>query len=315
MASVTITEILGSDSISGSRVTINSNFLITQNWINGFETVFGVNTSTGVLDLTTASTGRVSALTGRFNTISTPASGTALATISSSGRGDFQQVNVTSLSSTGAVTVGGALNVNGSLTQATGITAAFRGNLQVGGVSSAGKFTHGAYSGEVYANNWSRSGTSVASGLPGLTAAFPATNVSGGGGIFTTSSQPYVVTGTESLIYAEIGSTGFYMKVADGNGATASNLPAGFRLTIVQTASRASAAIHTGATGSPEFYTGFNTDVNRGAWASPSILFTPTAEPYRSSITLQWEPRIAGDQATQKGSWILLNGANLSTTF
>jgi len=314
MASVTITEILGSDSISGSRVTINSNFLILQNWVNGFETTFGINTSTGVLDLTAASTGRVSALTGRFNTISTPASGTALATISSAGAATFTQVTTGSLSSTGALTVGGSLSVNSSLTQATGVTASFRGNLQVGGVGSAGKFTHGTYSGEVYANNWSRSGTSIAAGLPGLTAAFP-TNALGGGGVYTTASQPYVVTGTESVIYAEVGTTGFFMKVSDSTGATASVLPAGFRLTIVQTSNATSGSIYTGVTGSPNFYTGFNTDSTRGGWPSTALQFSSTAKPYRSSVTLQWEPRIAGDQATQKGSWILIGGTNLSTTF
>jgi hypothetical protein len=314
MASVTITEILGSDSISGSRVTINSNFLILQNWVNGFETTFGINTSTGVLDLTAASTGRVSALTGRFNTISTPASGTALATISSAGAGTFATITTGSLTSTGSLTVGGSLSVNSSLTQATGVTASFRGNLQVGGVSNAGKFTHGTYSGELYANNWSRSGTSVAAGLPGLTAAFP-TSALGGGGVYTTSTQPYVVTGTESVIYSEIGSTGFYMKMADGNGATASTIPSGFRLTIVQTSNTANAVIHTGVTGSTSFYTGFNTDTARGGWSTSGLIFGSTAKPYRSSVTLQWEPRIAGDQATQKGSWILIGGTNLSTTF
>ncbi len=310
MASVTITEILGSDSISGSRVTINSNFLILQNWVNGFETTFGINTSTGVLDLTAASTGRVSALTGRFNTISTPASGTALATISSAGAGTFATITTGSLTSTGALTVGGSLSVNSSLTQATGVTASFRGNLQVGGVSNAGKFTHGTYSGEVYANNWSRSGTSIAAGSPGLTAAFPV-NTAGGGGIYTTSTQPYVVTGTESVIYAEVGSTGFYMKVSDGTGSTASTLPAGFRLTIVQTSSTASGVIYTGSQNSNAYYTGFNTTSTFGGWPG-NISFTSTSRPYRSSITLQWEPRIAGDQATQKGSWVLIGGTNLN---
>ncbi len=103
------------------------------------------------------------------------------------------------------------------------------------------------------------------------------------------------------------------MKVSDGTGATASTLPAGFRLTIVQTSNATSGYIYTGVTGSPNFYTGFNTDSTRGAWPSGGIQFsTTTARPYRSFITLQWEPRIAGDQATQKGSWIFIGGTNLS---
>ena len=50
MATVNINEILGSDSISGSRVTINSNFLTLQNWINGYVNVFGIDTINGILD-------------------------------------------------------------------------------------------------------------------------------------------------------------------------------------------------------------------------------------------------------------------------
>ena len=64
MATVNITEILGTDSISGSRVTINSNFLILQNWINGYITVFGIDTVNGILDLSGASTGKVQAKIG-----------------------------------------------------------------------------------------------------------------------------------------------------------------------------------------------------------------------------------------------------------
>jgi hypothetical protein len=105
------------------------------------------------------------------------------------------------------------------------------------------------------------------------------------------------------------------MKVSDSTGATASVLPAGFRLTIVQTSNATSGSIYTGVTGSPNFYTGFNTDSTRGGWPSTALQFSSTAKPYRSSVTLQWEPRIAGDQATQKGSWILIGGTNLSTTF
>ena len=36
MATVSTTSILGSDSISASRITINSNFLLLENWINGY---------------------------------------------------------------------------------------------------------------------------------------------------------------------------------------------------------------------------------------------------------------------------------------
>jgi len=61
MATVNTTSILGSDSISASRTTINSNFLTLQNWINNYNTVFGLDTVNGIINLTGASTGRVSA--------------------------------------------------------------------------------------------------------------------------------------------------------------------------------------------------------------------------------------------------------------
>jgi len=307
MASVTVTEILGSDSISGSRITINSNLLILQNWINGFESTFGVDTSTGVLDLTGSSTGRVSALTGRFNTVSTPASGTALASINSSGASSFVSVSSQTLAVSGASTFSGAIGIASNLTQSAGTTASFAGS-----VSYTGRQTTGNYSSEVKNNNWSTTGT-TAVGLPGLTAAFPA-NTSGGGGITTTANAPYVITGTESVIYANCStSTPFYMKVVDGTGATAANLPAGFRITIVNTASTAAAqSIARGIQGTPNYYTGFNSNASYGDY-STAIAFT-TGRPYTSSITLQWEPRIADDQATMRGSWVVIGGVNVTVS-
>jgi hypothetical protein len=304
MASVTITEILGSDSISGSRITINSNLLILQNWINGFESTFGIDTSTGVLDLTGASTGRVSALTGRFNTVSTPASGTALASVNSSGGASFVSTSTQTLAVSGATTLSGSVAMASNMTQSAGATATFAGN-----VTYTGKQTVGNYGSRVFNNNWSELASPVTGqGTPGLTAAFP-TNASGGGGIATTVNAPYVVTGQESVIYADC-STAFYMKVADGTGATASSLPAGFRVTIINTASTAaSPSIADGTLGSPAYYTGFNDDASYGGYTS--IAFT-SGRAYQSSVTLQWEPRIAADQATKKGSWVVISGINVT---
>ena len=36
--------------------------------------------------------------------------------------------------------------------------------------------------------------------------------------------------------------------------------------------------------------------------------------PYRESITLQWEPRIAADQANQRGSWVVIGGVNVTVS-
>ncbi len=307
MASVTVTEILGSDSISGSRITINSNFLILQNWVNGFESTFGIDTSTGVLDLTGASTGRVSALTGRFNTISTPASGTALASINSSGGSSFVSVSTQNIAVSGPSTFSGAIGISGNLTQSAGATASFGGN-----VSYTGKQTWGNYASEVHNNNWSKNSTTLADGAPGLTAAFPVnTQLVGGGGIETSQTSPYVLRGTEDLIYANCGPTGFFMKVVDGDGATASSLPAGYRVTVVKT-NGGTGSVVTGIRGTTsQYYTGFNTSSTYGGFNAIGVTFT--GGPYKSAVTLQWEPRVAGDQATMKGSWVIIGGANFQS--
>ena len=54
MSTVSTTSILGSDSISGSRTTINSNFLLLQNWINAYATTFNIDSVNGILDLAEA---------------------------------------------------------------------------------------------------------------------------------------------------------------------------------------------------------------------------------------------------------------------
>jgi hypothetical protein len=312
---VSITEILGSDSISGSRLTINSNNLLLQNWINSFESTFGINTSTGVLDLTQTSAGQVLALSGSFNTVSTPASGTPLASINSSGNASFVQVNTARLIVTSTTTLSGAITISNSLTQSTGVTASFSGGVYLGGSTNSGSFVHGNYSAEVYGNNWSRSGNTLAAGAVGGTSAFAVNSTGvGGNGIVTALNSPYVVTGKENLIYAAIGTTGFFMRVSSGDGATASTLPAGFRLTIINTENVANGLIYTGVTGTTStYYTGFNTDSTRGGWPSTGITLGSTARPYRTSLVLQWEPRIAGDQASQKGSWVLISGTNVAS--
>jgi hypothetical protein len=324
MANVSITEILGSDSISGSRITINSNLLILQNWINGFESVFGIDTSTGVLDLTGASTGRVSALVGRFNTVSTPSSGNALASINSSGEASFSSTQTQTLTVSGSSIFSGTSSFASNTTFASGVTSSF-----IGTASYSGRRVVSANSSEIHNNNWSSpavaGSTSVGVGSQGLTSEFRSTaNNIGGGGIVTAPNTPYVLTGLEDVIYANCGPTGFYMKVADNNGETASNLPAGFRVTIVNTSGNTTANgkfIATGVTGTTTtYYTGFNTLDNYGGWNkawsggnSGKIVFSDSELAYKAAITVQWEPRIAADQSTQKGSWVLINQAGLSS--
>jgi len=304
MATVNTTEILGSDSISGSRITINSNFLLLQNWINGFVTVFGVDSVNGIMDLSSASTGKVMAKIGSFNSIQVPAAGVATATINSSGQASFSSVQTTSLTASGAVTLSGAvvLGSGGSLT--VGATASFNSTTTLNGGVYLGPLGHIVSQNKTY--------------LTGLTSgsAFPA-NTSGGGGYFTANvSSPYALTGLEDVIYANCaGPTGFYMKVVDGVspfGGTVSNIPAGSRLTIVNT-SAATGYIWTGVTGSSPYYTGFNTNASYGGFPSNTTgIIVNQNKAYRSSIQLQWEPQVALNQASETGSWIVLSATNVT---
>ncbi len=301
MATVSITEILGSDSISGSRVTINSNFLILQNWINGYITVFGVDSVNGILDLTGSSTGKVMAKIGAFNSISVPASGVSTASINSAGQASFLSVSATTLTVSGTVTLNGTVNYGTGSVLTVGGTASFNGSLSANGALNLGPLGHVVSQNTIYQT--------------GLTAgsAFPV-NTSGGGGYDTTVSAPYLVTGLEDVLYANCsGPTGFYMSVVDGVspfGGTLPNLAAGTRLTIVNT-SGSTGYIWTGVTGSPNYYTGFNTDSSYGGYSGSGIVINQSSA-YRSSITLQWEPRVAQGQATQNGSWIVLGSTNVT---
>ena len=95
--------------------TINSNFLLLQNWINQYATTFNVDSVNGILDLSAATTGRISAKTGKFDQIIVPSGGTALAQINSSGAGQFAQLSTTTLTASGASTFSGPITSNGSV--------------------------------------------------------------------------------------------------------------------------------------------------------------------------------------------------------
>ena len=299
-STVNITEILGSDSISGSRITINSNFLILQNWINGYVQVFGVDTTNGILDLTSASTGKVMAKIGRFDSLSLPATGTALTSFDSIGGASLVSVSSTNVTVSGALVANGSITLGSSSTFIAGGTASFNGSLSANGAFYLG------VQGHTISQN-----TTVATGLTSGTA-FPA-NTLGGGGRLTSLNSPYSITGLEDVIYAECGPTGFYMQVVAGTssvGGTLPNIPQGTRVTIVNTTA-ATGYISTGLTGSTTYYTGFNTDASYGGYSSLGIVI-PQNSSYRSSVTLQWEPRIGQGQATMNGSWVVIGSTNIT---
>ena len=64
-------------------------------------------------------------------------------------------------------------------------------------------------------------------------------------------------------------------------------------------------------TGSTTYYTGFNTDTSYGGYSSSGIVI-PQNSSYRSSVTLQWEPRVGQGQATMNGSWVVIGSTNIT---
>jgi hypothetical protein len=293
MATVSTTSILGSDSISASRTTINSNFLLLQNWINQYVSVFAIDSVNGILDLSQASTGRISAKTGKFDQIIVPSGGTALTQILSSGASQFVSVATTTLTASGASSFSGTFTASN--------TATFNSTTNLSGPTRLSKaltiLNNGHFVGQntIYA-------TGATAGDP-----FP-TSTSGGGGRLSSLSVPYQVTGLEDIIYAQCGS-GWYMSVGT-TGGTASNLTAGTRITIVNTGSTGG-FIATGTQNSGAYYTGFNTNASYGKYPSTGITCDAN-RPYQSAITLQWEPRIGQGTGTQQGSWVVLSSSNMS---
>ena len=300
MATVNITEILGTDSISGSRVTINSNFLILQNWINGYITVFGIDTVNGILDLSGASTGKVQAKIGAFDALSIPSTGVPTASVSNLGAASFVSVQSTDITASGAVVLNGTITFGSSSIFIAGGTSSFNGSL-----SANAAFTLGPNGRVISSNTTYRTGLTAGSAFASTASGI------GGGGRVTSVNSPYAISGLEDVLYANCGPTGFYMKVVDGTGLTLPNIPQGTRVTIVNT-SAATGYIYTGVTGTTSsYYTGFNTSANYGGYSASGITIA-ASKAYRSSVTLQWESRVGQGQATQNGSWIVLSGTNVT---
>ena len=297
MATVTTTSILGSDSISASRITINSNFLILENWINGYVSTFGIDTVNGILNLSSATTGSISAKTGYFDQVQVPSTGSFTARILASGAASFTDISTTTFTSSGLTTISGSLVQNGTST--FGATAAFNSGLNLNGRLTVGPV------GNIVSTN-----TVYASGATAGTA-FPVSNTLGGGGRLTSIDSPYSITGQEDVIYANCGPTGFYLSVVGGSGGTAANIPAGYRIRIVNT-SGSTGYIYTGVQGSSTtYYTGFNTSTSYGNYATGGIVVSQNSQ-YQSSVHLQWEPRVAQGQITETGSWVVLSGTNVT---
>jgi hypothetical protein len=310
---ITIQEILGTDSIAASRLTINSNFLLVENEINDLENTFNINVVTGSMDISQATSGQLKAKTFFANQATFPSAGTATVSIygtgASAGNGSFSGVL-----SSGQISVSGTgtfNNINASGPAVFGSTARFDGD-----VTFNGSVIIGATGSYIDKN---------ATGASGATNAFLSPG-NGGGGITGTYSSPYVLTYDESVIFAncsyvsgatgDTGNlTGFYFRVATGDGGSLNipQVPQGFRLTIVNTglyAGSIGTGVKTPFTGN--YYTGFNTDTNAGRF--PTAVTIPANLPYKASVTLQWENRIGKNAATQNGSWVVISTSGLSSS-
>ena len=295
---VTITEILGTDSISGSRLTINANFLLLENSYNDLENTFNINVLTGSLDVSSATSGQIKAKSMLSNSMVMPSSGSPTVEIYGTGASaGFIVASSTVASATGIFS--NVLQVNAlSSTGAAvfGATASFQGQTNINGA-----LTFGASGSIVNSNRKASVGSATA---------FPAAP---GAGVTGTYSTPYQLTLTENIIYIQSDyvsaapgdsgfDTGFFFYATTGSGATASAIPAGFTVTLIDLAT-ASGVISTGVTGPGlQYYTGFNT--SEAQYSSP---ITTTPAQYKSSVTLMWEPRIDQSAATEQGSWVVIS--------
>lgn len=105
MATITITEILGSDNLAGSRITINSNFKTLQNAVNTLEQRLNTSFSPG------GSLNVGDALIKKYTR--PPSQIIWVCEASGQVQGDLAIVGATN--TTGSVTVGQALNANGNV--------------------------------------------------------------------------------------------------------------------------------------------------------------------------------------------------------
>lgn len=72
---IVITEILGTDPFSGSRIVINSNFQALKTELEALETNLGISVASGNIDISTAIGGQIKAKVGAFNSIQLPSTG------------------------------------------------------------------------------------------------------------------------------------------------------------------------------------------------------------------------------------------------
>lgn len=298
--SVTITEILGTDSIAGSRLTINSNFLLLENAYNDLEDSLNINVLTGSLDVSTASSGQIKAKSILSNSMVLPSSGSPTVEIYGAGASAGYGVFGNTVASATGIFSNNLLAKNFSATGTAlfGGTSTFSGSIESNGALQIGLDG-------IFINKSRKSSVSS-------TTAFPGFGSSPNAAVTGTYDAPYEFDLKQNVIYIDStktvgGHKGFFMKVSSLSGQSASLIPAGFTITLIDvpSVSGTPGLIATGIQGAASYYTGFCTDATNCGYVSSIAI--PSPKPYRTSITLMWEPRIRQAGPTEKGSWVILS--------
>lgn len=118
--SVIITELLSTDSFSGSRLRINANFASLKSEVNLIESAFGLSLTSGNLDVSAATGGQIKGKIGAFNSIQLPATGTATITLNGTTgvmTGTSLTLSTFLTATTVNISLGGTITNQGSFTQ------------------------------------------------------------------------------------------------------------------------------------------------------------------------------------------------------
>jgi hypothetical protein len=206
----TITEILGTDSFSASRLVINANFLAINIEVGNFFANFGISVASGNIDVSAATGGSIKGKAAAFNTLTMPASGTPTITADSV-TGNMSMVNLSATNSvttaTVTVTSGGSISNAGTLAN-TG-TATFNGQAVFNGgevvkiVNIGAGATYAVTPGDVTLIT-SAAGTLTLSNDAALPNGYKVTILSSAGGTTMAASS---IQGVSSVAFAASGYT------------------------------------------------------------------------------------------------------------
>ncbi len=308
---ITIQELLGTDNVAPSRLTINSNFLLIENEINDLENTFNINVVTGAMDVSQATSGQIKAKALYADQAVFPASATPTINLYGTGASAGNATFSGSISSSRISTSG-----TGSFGSITAGPSTFTSSVQFNGSGTSGNVTYNSSLISGTSGNFIEKNTLAASGPSNQFAS--AAGTGGGGGLIGTYSNPYYLTFQESVIYANCcyvstatadsaNKTGFFFAAATGAGGNTSAVPQGFKLTIINTGNNGTGGIiGTGVTGpsGSTYYTGFST--SNGGYNGAGISVSD-GYAYKSSITVMWENRIGKNLTSQSGSWVVLS--------